>query len=252
MNYLVRTIFGRCAALAFLLLSSALPGWAQDAAREQLTVALSAPGKPGSLEVSLINGSIRVSGYGGKDVVIDAATHAPHSKKSEPTPANAAGLKRLSAGNSLSLTAEEKNNHVELSTESWKGAIDLTIKVPRNFSLKLSTVNDGDIIIDNVAGELEITNVNGAIQLNQVAGSAVANTVNGDLRATFTSIRAGAPMAFSTLNGRVDVTLPANAINDAKKGATYYFCRQAPATYVRVFTSRAAGYYEPPVVRCPK
>lgn len=212
MTYLFRKAFGRRATLAFFLLGGALPGLAQDAVKEQLTVALSAPGKPGSLEVSLVNGSIHVSGYGGKDVVIDAATHTQSSKKSEPTlPANAAGLKRIPAGNTLNLTAEERNNRVEISTESWKNPIDLTIKVPRAFSLKLSTVNHGDIVVENVSGELEITNVNGRIALNQVAGSAVANTVNGNLTATFTSITASAPMAFSTLNGKVDVTLPGNA-----------------------------------------
>jgi len=209
MTYLFRAAFGRSIILGLVLFNSALPGFAQEAAKEQLTVALSAPGKPGSLEVELVNGSIHVIGYSGKDVVIDATARA--SKRTSASPSNAAGLKRISAGNSLNLTAEEKNNRVEITTESWKGPIDLTIKVPRNFSLKVSTVNDGNIIIDNVAGELEVTNVNGDISLNQVAGPAVANTVNGDLKATFTNITAGAPMAFSTLNGKVDVTLPANA-----------------------------------------
>ncbi len=209
MTYSFRTALGRSAILTLLLLGSVRPGFGQETAKEQLTVVLSAPGKPGSLEVELVNGSIRVTGYSGKDVVIDAAARA--SKHPSTSPGNVAGMKRISAGNSLSLTAEEKNNRIEISTESWKSPIDLVIKVPRNFSLKVSTVNDGDITIDNVAGELEVTNVNGDITLSQVAGSAVANTVNGDLKATFTRITAGAPMAFSTLNGKVDVTLPANA-----------------------------------------
>ena len=208
MTYSFRTALGKSAILV-LLLGSVRPGFGQEAAKEQLTVALSVPGKPGSLEVELVNGSIRVTGYSGKDVVIDATARG--SKHPSTSPGSAAGLKRISAGNALNLTVEEKNNRVEVTTESWKGPVDLTIRVPRNFSLKVSTVNDGDITIDNVAGELEVTNVNGDITLNQVAGSAVANTVNGDLRATFTSITAGAPMAFSTLNGKVDVTLPANA-----------------------------------------
>ena len=128
-----------------------------------------------------------------------------------PRKAPPAGLKRIAGGTSLNLTAEEKNNRVEISTESYARPVDLTIKVPQNFSLKLSTVNNGDIVVDNVSGELEISNVNGLIQLNQVSGSAVANTVNGNLIATFKSVTAGAPMAFSTLNGKVDVTLPGNA-----------------------------------------
>ena len=209
MTYSFRTALGKNTILILLLLGSVRVGFGQEFAKEQLRVALSVPGKPGSLEVELVNGSIRVTGYSGKDVVIDATARG--SKHPSTSPGSAAGLRRISAGNPLNLTAEEKNNRVEVTTESWKGPVDLTIRVPRNFSLKVSTVNDGDITIDNVAGELEVTNVNGDITLNQVAGSAVANTVNGDLRATFTGITAGAPMAFSTLNGKVDVTLPANA-----------------------------------------
>jgi hypothetical protein len=206
----------RRASLALLLLAGALPALAQDAkdTKEQLTVALSSPGKPGTLEVGLVNGFIHVTGYGGKDVVIDAAarprTSGKHSERNDDGPAPA-GMKRLSNVSGLNLTAEEKNNVVEISTESHMRPVDLTIKVPHNFSLKISTVNNGDIIVENVNGELEISNVNGPIQLNQVSGSAVANTVNGNLTATFKSVKSGAPMAFSTLNGKVDVTFPSNA-----------------------------------------
>lgn len=198
-------------ALSLLLLGGTRPGRAQDSekdAKEQLTVALSAPGKPGSLELSLVNGSIHVAGYGGKEVVIDAVARPRPGERRPGSRAETNGMKRLTAANSLNLTAEEKNNHVEITTDSYQHPIDLTIRVPQHFSLRLSTVNDGDITVDNVSGELEVTNVNGAIKLNQVAGSAVANTVNGNLIAVFRSVTAGAPMAFSTLNGKVDVTFP--------------------------------------------
>ncbi|WP_201983478.1 DUF4097 family beta strand repeat-containing protein [Hymenobacter rubidus] len=196
----------RRAALAFVLLGSALPGRAQDS-KETLTVPLSAPGKPGILEVGLVFGFIHVSGYGGKDVQVEAAFRPNQNRRSEAAPA---GMKRLSSSNNLNLSVEEKNNHVEVSTESHTQPVDLTIRVPRNFSLQLSTVNNGDIIVDGVSGELEVSNVNGAIQLNDVAGSAVANTVNGNLTATFKSVTSGTPMAFSTLNGKVDVSFPSN------------------------------------------
>ena len=212
LSYLVRR-----ASLALILLGcGVLPGFAQDSkdAKEQLTVALSSPGKPGTLEVGLVNGFIHVAGYGGKDVVIDATAHARQSGKHSDRNADkgeTGGLKRISSINGLNLTAEEKNNRVEISTDSYMRPVDLTIKVPQNFSLKISTVNNGDIIVENVNGELEISNVNGPIHLSQVSGSAVASTVNGNLIATFKSVTNGAPMAFSTLNGKVDVTFPGNA-----------------------------------------
>jgi hypothetical protein len=191
---------------AWLLSCYALPGVAQASKAQQLTVALSAPSRPGSLTVKLVNGSIHVKGYSGKRVLIEAVSRAQLADEA-PVPL---GMKRLSTANSLTLTAHEKDNHIELETDSYRRVIDLTIKVPVNFSLKLGAVNEGNITVENVQGELEVSNVNGAITLTQVSGSAVANTINGALVATFKSVTAGTPMAFSSLTGKVDVTFPAS------------------------------------------
>jgi hypothetical protein len=188
-----------------LLISSAL--YAQEERKEQFTVPLSSPGKPGSLEVELVAGSIKVTGYDGKEVLIEATSPAP--KEDENRPANANGMKRIT-GNSFSIEVEENNNKVEVETDSYKHRINLTIKVPKNFSLKLSTVNNGLISVENVSGETEISNVNGGISLTNISGSAIANTVNGHITALFNEVKPDTPMAFTTLNGNVDVTFASN------------------------------------------
>ncbi|MFD2935917.1 DUF4097 family beta strand repeat-containing protein [Spirosoma flavum] len=196
--------------ILLILLAAASPLAAQNDTKEQLVVPLSNPGKPGTLHVGLINGSIHVTGYSGKDVVIDAVSEARKEKKDDNRNDQAAnGMKRISMNNSLDVSAEEKNNTVNVNANSMKIPVNLTIKVPQLFSLRVSTINNGDIVIDNVNGDIVVENVNGAIQLNNVSGSAVANTVNGAVKATFKSVNAEAPMAFSTLNGNVDVTFPA-------------------------------------------
>lgn len=198
--------------LALLLSSGAWPSLAQKAVstatEQQLTVNLTTPDKPGSLAVKLINGSIHVKGYGGKSVVIEAVARARSADDDPADHAAPPGMQRLSTANALTLTATEKDNHIQISTDPYRRAIDLTIKVPTNFSLKLGVINGGDITVENVRGELEVSNVNGAVLLQQVSGSAVANTTNGPLTATFTSVTAGAPMAFSSLTGKVDITFP--------------------------------------------
>lgn len=207
--------------LAVLLLMSiigATPLIAQTEVKEQLVVPLTDPNKTGTLKVSLINGAITIVGYSGKEIVIDATTVASPSKKSEPKSDElTSGMKRISSSNGgFDITAEERNNTVKVSSPMARRPVNLTIKVPQQFSLNVSTINNGDIAIENVSGELEITNVNGAILMANVSGSAVANTVNGNLKATFRSINAEAPMAFSTLNGNVDVTFPTTAKFDVK------------------------------------
>lgn len=197
------------AGLVLMRMVCAAPLIAQTDTKEQIVVPLSDPAKPGFVNVGLVNGSIHVVGYSGKEVVIDAVSSARRGKD-DSSEANANGMRRISTGNAMEVNAEEKDNHVRINSDSWKRAVALTIKVPQRCSLKLNTVNNGDITVEGVTGSLEVTNVNGAIHLTNIAGSAVANTVNGNLVVTFKTVDSDTPMAFSTLNGNVDVTFPAN------------------------------------------
>lgn len=193
--------------LAFTLVFAS-SGMAQD----QIAIPLSNPDQPGKLKISVVRGSISVSGYDGKEVIIRYGSEDGDEEDREVTKN---GLRRIS-NNTVGFEAREDNNEVEISGISPMRDISFQISVPRNFSLEVSTVNGGDIEIDNVNGEMELQNVNGEIFLTNVSGSAVANTVNGDIRATFNSITANKPMAFSNLNGDIDITLPANAKITAK------------------------------------
>ena len=201
-------------SIAVLLACFASPIQAQTGTKEQLVVPLSDAGKPGSLQVNLINGTIRVTGYSGNQVVIDAVVKSPEDD--EKPKSEAGGMKRISRNGGLELTATEEHNVVKLTTKMVNTTMLLEIKVPQKFGLKVGTINNGDIVIENVSGEMEIQNVNGDITLTNISGSAVANTINGTLKANFKTIDSSSPMAFSTLNGNVDVTIPATAKFDVK------------------------------------
>ena len=205
--------------LLTLLLTGATLVLAQSDIKEQLTVPLTDPNKPGSLEVALIHGYIHVVGYSGKEVVIDAVSETGRRNRADDHNTNRnteSGMRRISTNNSFDLTAEEKNNQVKIHTSSVNSPVNLTIKVPQRFSLKLNTINQGDITVENVTGALEINNVNGPITLTNINGSVVAQTVNGDLKTTFREVHNNTPMAFSTLNGNVDVTFPSSVKANVK------------------------------------
>ncbi|QMU31191.1 DUF4097 family beta strand repeat-containing protein [Adhaeribacter radiodurans] len=179
---------------------------------KNLTVALSKPSQPGNLKVELMNGSIKVTAHSGKDVIIGYSGRGDDndSKRDRQNDAAANGLRRI-PNNSFGLEASEENNRVVVRTNSFNKEMDLNIKVPRDFSVKLSTLNGGKIIVEGVNGEMEISNLNDDIRLTDVSGSVVANTLNGDLQVSLRKINPNVPMAFSTMNGKIDVALPANA-----------------------------------------
>ena len=190
--------------LVTIMVTTSVSG--QNNGKEQLVVPLSEPGKPYQLNVGLVDGPITVTGYDGKDVVIDVEGESGKNEDKEVS----GGMKRLYS-HGMSVTAEEKNNKVSVHSDQPNKTTRLSLKIPKGVtSLRLSTVNNGDIEVSNTGGEMEITNVNGSITLSGVSGSVVANTVNGDVVVTFKTIDGQAPMAFTTLNGNVDVSFPAN------------------------------------------
>lgn len=199
--------------IATIVLIICISFYAQSQDREQLTVPVSDPTKEIKLNANLITGSIKVIGYDGKDVIIDAI--APVSEKKQ-NHERADGMKKISTNDGFEIVAREQNNTVNVSTDRVNMKVNLSIKVPHKTSLKLKTINDGDIYVENVSGNHEVSNINGEIKMKNVAGSVVANTINENIIINFTSITPNTPMAFTTLNGNVDVTFPATVKANVK------------------------------------
>jgi DUF4097 and DUF4098 domain-containing protein YvlB len=185
--------------IGFILLTTA---WGQaQVAGDRVTVPFSDPTRPGMLKASVLNGGITVKSYEGKDVIVEARV------RNEEKHRGASNMRRIPM-TSTGLSVEEDNNQINIGTDSTQRTIDLTISVPTNTSLILRSVNDGDIVVNGVNGEIDVNNVNGDVTLNRVAGNAIAHALNGKVLVTFTSINAK-PMAFSSMNGDIDVTFPA-------------------------------------------
>ncbi|RIV35382.1 hypothetical protein D2V08_08515 [Flagellimonas lutimaris] len=184
---------------------------AQKKEVDLFAVPLSSPGQEGTLKLNQISGSITVTGYEGKDVIVKVFV----VEGEETSNKTKNGMKRI--GNSgLNISAEEDNNVVAINNEAWNRKTDFDIKVPSNFSLKLGTVNNGDINVQNVSGDMEISNVNGSITLGSVEGAVTANTTNGEVKADFKSVGNIADMAFSSFNGDVEVVFSSSVKANVK------------------------------------
>jgi len=191
------------------MLGAMVAAIAQDAASDKVNVPLSDPSRPVMLKIGLISGGITVKGGAVKDVTVEArirSTDDDEEKSEKPR-----GLK-LIPNNSSGLTVEEDDNVVTISTGMRNGSrtVDITVHVPTNCSMHLSTVNDGNILVENVNGDVEVNCTNGSVTLNGISGSAVAHALNEDLTASFVKVNPSKPMAFSSLNGKIDVTFPSD------------------------------------------
>jgi hypothetical protein len=171
----------------------------------RMSASFSDPSHPGSLRIALVYGHINVKGTDASTAVVIETR--PFGKEDALNQSRHDGLRELPQQPDIAV--QEQGNRMSVSAVNPGTKTDLEIQVPRRTDLQLSTVNEGDIHVEGVTGELEIGSVNGTITLNQVGGTVVAHTVNGRITATVVSVNPGEPMAFITLNGEVDVTFPA-------------------------------------------
>jgi DUF4097 and DUF4098 domain-containing protein YvlB len=189
-----------------LLFVANVLGQGQAPGEDHVSVRFSDPSRPGLLKASLLSGGITVRGYEGKEVVIEARVRA---RESSHETSRSDGMRRI-ATRSTGLSVEEENNVMTVSASTLTRAVDLTIQVPTRTSVKLKSVNEGDIKVDHVDGEIEVNNINGGVMLSDISGSAVAHALNGRVLVTFIKIDPQKPMSFSSLNGTIDVTFPAS------------------------------------------
>jgi putative adhesin len=189
-----------------VVLASAAFAQQTTPATDRLTVPFSDPDRPGTLKVTLLEGSVSIKGTNRRDVLFVTNSQGARDalrrrQQAEPPP----GMRRLSQPAGFGV--QERDNEMSVSS-SFDRHVDLEIEVPMRTRLQMSAVNGGGITVDGVDSEIEINTVSGGITLTGVAGSVVAHAVNGRIAATIARAAPQAPMAFTSLNGDIDVTLP--------------------------------------------
>jgi DUF4097 and DUF4098 domain-containing protein YvlB len=177
---------------------------------ERVNVPLTDPSRPARIHAQLLLGGIVVRGANTNEVVVEMRSTSGRAPHEPPVPPNASGMHRIDVGGLSGLDIVEQDNLVNIKTTTWNRRGDLVITVPRHSSLQLKTINDGAIDVEQVDGEIDADALNGRIVLKNVSGSVLAHALNGEVTATLDQVDSSKPMAFSTLNGDIDVTLPDN------------------------------------------
>lgn len=174
--------------------------------------------------IANINGDITITGYAGDNVIVEvvktinAKTEERLTKgKTEIQPGVIDRADTLifyveGACNQFGKNANGKFNK-ERWRYNWNGCndcrtvydytMDYTVKVPFAMNVVLSTVNDGNIIVQQVAGAVRADNVNGGIRLSNLTRETHASTINGDVDIEYDKnpVR---ECRFYTLNGDIN------------------------------------------------
>ena len=193
--------------------------WAQDAQR--ITMPFRDPSAPRKLNVDVMLGSVTIKGYEGRDAIIEYTPNGvpfPGARRNntppEPPPP---GMHRIGGGRGFDVT--EDNNVVQVKGNGFFGSGDVTIQVPYDTAVTAKTMTGRTVTVDNISGEIEANNMNGEVNVTNASGSVVAHSMNGKVIVSLNKVTPGKNMSFSTMNGNVDVTLPADTKANLKMRA---------------------------------
>jgi hypothetical protein len=164
----------------------------------------------GRLSLGNVNGRVRLSVWDRPEVKLDAVKSVRNQKDLEK----------------LKIEVESKADVLTVRTRhseskgwwGWRrgasGSVDYTLTVPQSARLEdISNVN-GSIEIEGARGHVKASTVNGALRATGLAGSAELSSVNGAVKAAFVSLAQVKSISASTVNGAVELNLPAGANAD--------------------------------------
>jgi hypothetical protein len=87
-------------------------------------------------------------------------------------------------------------------------SVDFTVTVPAQVNFVGKTIN-GDINATSLASNVSVKTINGSIKIS-TTGFADAATINGEISARFTDANWTRALSFKTINGGINLDLPAN------------------------------------------
>ncbi|MFI5336952.1 MAG: DUF3016 domain-containing protein [Opitutales bacterium] len=162
--------------------------------------------KPGTLKAILPWADVHVIGTDAAEITVTSSL----SEKGKVEP-RADGLRRLDDDLAFELTEKDNVATLQLAGDSaltGQGA-EFTIQLPRHTSLVLHTEMGGDIVVENIDGDIDVNSMNGEVTLRDIGSSAVVNTMNGEINATYKTAPTK-PVSLSSMNGEVSLWLPAD------------------------------------------
>jgi hypothetical protein len=185
--------------------------------------------------VSNINGSVKVEGYGGDKIIVEVSKSI-YAKTNERLEKGKTDIQLgvIDRADTLIFFVEGtgaqfgRNSDSRRHSRSQSGwgydwccngngngncncncrtefdyKMDFVVKVPSSVHVVVSTINDGNISIDNVSGAVIADNINGSINLNKLVREAKASTINGDVDVEYVT-NPTKDCRFYSLNGDIN------------------------------------------------
>ncbi len=169
----------------------------------------------GRVSLKNINGAARVSVWDRDEVKVDAVKWAYKQGRVDE-----AKIIIDQTANDIRIRTEypRSNNTWDDSDRRYNNpaSVEYTLTIPRTARIDSIELINGDLVIENVAGDVRASSINGEVTGKNLAGEVRLSTINGHLEASFDRIDESKPVSLSSVNGSVELILASDAEADIK------------------------------------
>lgn len=161
----------------------------------------------GRVSLSNINGSIVVEAWDRNEVRLEATKIADSAETMAMF-----DIKIDSTPERLTVETEYKRTNYN-DKKTWtrsRSEVNYKLSIPRTAVLdEIETVN-GSVIVSNFVNLTKVSAVNGTVTAKNLRGTTELSTVNGEVSCDFERVEPGSKISLSTVNGKVNLTLPSD------------------------------------------
>ncbi len=174
----------------------------------------------GRVSLKNINGAARVSVWDRNEVKVDAIKWAYNQDRLDE-----AKIIIDPSANAVRIRTEYPR-----STNSWNdgdrrynnpASVEYTLTVPRTARIDAIELINGDLVIEDVAGDVRASSINGEVTGKNLSGEVRLSTINGHLEVSFDRIDETKPVSLSSVNGSVELILASDTEADIKASTVH-------------------------------
>ena len=154
---------------------------------------------------------VTIKGYSGSEIVISG-------HKDEEADERAAGLKLLNSqglddNTGFGVSVREEGDNVHVTGIGNADDSRITIQLPKNMAVYYSHTDyhGGDLVIEDVAGEIEVSAAHNEVHLKNVTGPMAVKSLYGEIEAVFSSVNQSGSISLNSVYNLIDATFPSSS-----------------------------------------
>ena len=165
--------------------------------------------------------AVTIKGYNGSEVVITG-------ERDQEVNERAAGLKLLNSlglddNTGLGVNVKEEGSDVIVTGIGNSDDARITIQLPQNMGVYYShsDYHGSDLIIEDVAGEIEVSAAYNSVHLKNVTGPMAVKSIYGNVEAHFSTLSQEGSISLHSSYNLIDVSFPSSASYNLSMSTPY-------------------------------